>query len=515
MAFAKEVYLYNEKVLVSVQQKPDLLESFLGVARKLNDKNIEDAWTMLGFMTSVPKSNDGAERVTVQMQQAFVKQAISYLETTFKEFLKNSINTNLEQAKVGGKLGTLQLITGFLRLNPAKYYSSFEETFTENQQPLWAIVYLCLRCGDYEAARTVALKAKKDDIAGYMNEFMQNKGSLSVGSENKLKLEYKGRIKRSQDSFKRAVYRYLSRLDIDDDLSDILDNVDDFLWFNLSSIQFNANPDVDYAQTPTQYQDFQYKMSIDYGETYFTKSRNPYPYLQVLLLTSQFELAIDFLLKYEHMVVHAVHMAIALYEKKILNLSKPQVAQLVSSEPNDPKGVKRFNFASLIKLYTRKFECTDPRDALEYYYFVKNLFNAQNKNYFALYISELALETREFELLFGKLEKNGVRKSGALDKFLPKTDDIINVVAKEIENKGLIEESIKLYDLCKQQQRVLELCNKLISQFVCDVNTTSSNRDRIKQMVGCHTRALEDLSSIFNLFWASSKGSCNRPALQE
>jgi hypothetical protein len=54
------------------------------------------------------------------------QQAIKYLEITFKEFLKNSINTNLEQAKIGGKLGTLQLITGFLRLNPSKYYSSFE-----------------------------------------------------------------------------------------------------------------------------------------------------------------------------------------------------------------------------------------------------------------------------------------------------------------------------------------------------------------------------------------------------
>jgi nuclear pore complex protein Nup93 len=489
MAFAKEVYLYNEKALISTQQKPDLMDSFMNVARKLNDKNIEDAWTMLSYMASVSikTSADSTDRVAVHMQQAFVHQAIKYLEMTFKEFLKNSINSNLEQAKIGGKLGTLQLITGYLRLNPSKYYSSFEETFTDNQQPLWAIIYLCLRCGDYEAARSVASKAKKDDIAGYLGEFMQNNGCLSVGSENKLKLEYKGRIKRSQDSFKRAVYRYLSRLDIDDDLSDILDNVDDFLWFNLNSIQFNVNAtdgqQQDHVHTPTQYQEFQHKMSIDYGETYFTKSRNPYPYLQVLLLTSQFELAIEFLLKYEHMVVHALHMAIALYEKRLLNLTKPSVAQLVCSDQQDAKGVKRINFASLIKMYTRKFECTDPRDALEYYYFVRNIFNAQNKNYFALYISELALETREFELLFGKLEKNGVRKSGALDKFLPKTDDIINVVAKEIENKGLIEESIKLYDLCKQQQRVLELCNKLISQFVCDVNTVNSNRDRLKQMV--------------------------------
>jgi nuclear pore complex protein Nup93 len=46
-----------------------------------------------------------------------------------------------------------------------------------------------------------------------------------------------------------------------------------------------------------------------------------------------------------------------------------------------------------------------------------------------------------------------------------------------------VEEAIKLYDLCKEHQRVLELCNKLISQIVTDVNTPNSNRDRLKSMV--------------------------------
>jgi hypothetical protein len=67
---------------------------------------------------------------------------------------------------------------------------------------------------------------------------------------------------------------------------------------------------------------FQSKLSIDYGEKYFVKNRNPFTYLQVLLLTAQFELAIEFLLKYETLVVHGVHMAIALYERKLLNLNK-------------------------------------------------------------------------------------------------------------------------------------------------------------------------------------------------
>ena len=98
---------------------------------------------------------------------------------------------------------------------------------------------------------------------------------------------------------------------------------------------------------------------------------------------------------------------------------------------------------------------------------------------------ELALETREFEILFGRLEKNAVRRQGIVDKFISEHEAaaIIERVAHEMDNKGLVEEAIQLYDLCKQHQLVLELCNKLISQVVTDVNVANSNRDRLKTMV--------------------------------
>ena len=50
--------------------------------------------------------------------------------------------------------------------------------------------------------------------------------------------EYKNKIKRSNDHYKRAVYSYLCRMN-DDDLR-VLDNVDDFLWFKLSIALCNS-----------------------------------------------------------------------------------------------------------------------------------------------------------------------------------------------------------------------------------------------------------------------------------
>jgi nuclear pore complex protein Nup93 len=302
----------------------------------------------------------------------------------------------------------------------------------------------------------------------------------------------------------------LCRLGGDDEsLQEVLDNVDNFLWFKLNSVIFTGSGQTNIKDIPINtslvpnsedltFQDFQAKLSIDFGEKYFTQNRNPFTYLQVLLLTAQFEMAIEFLLKYDTMIVHGVHMAIALFERNFLNLSKTaSSSQLITNgDSNESRCLRRINFACLIKMYTRKFECTDMREALEYYYFLRNLRTTQTigalntsvkqpTNYFSQYTIELALETREFEILFGRLEKNAVRRQGLIDKFIGEEDaaSIIELVAHEMDNKGLVEEAIQLYDLSKQHQLVLELCNKLTSQVVTEVNVANSNRDRLKNMV--------------------------------
>jgi len=43
----------------------------------------------------------------------------------------------------------------------------------------------------------------------------------------------------------------------------------------------------------------------------------------------------------------------------------------VSKDPNDPTPQRRLNFARLIMMYTRKFEETDPQEALQYFYFLR------------------------------------------------------------------------------------------------------------------------------------------------
>lgn len=130
------------------------------------------------------------------------------------------------------------------------------------------------------------------------------------------------------------------------------------------------------------------------GESHFSASQQPFLYFQVLFLTAQFEAAVAFLFRVERLRSHAVHVALVLYELRLLLKSSGQSAQLreyknilsdegkttcffnrhlcaVSQEPGDPLTVRRLNFIRLLMLYTRKFESTDPREALQYFYFLR------------------------------------------------------------------------------------------------------------------------------------------------
>ena len=97
--------------------------------------------------------------------------------------------------------------------------------------------------------------------------------SLSTSSETKLKIEYKSRIRRCADTYKRAVYYYLCGYSGDNDsLSEVLDNVDDFLWFKLSAVTFCVD-ETQQAQIANDenltFSKFQALLSIEYGEKHF------------------------------------------------------------------------------------------------------------------------------------------------------------------------------------------------------------------------------------------------------
>ena len=116
-------------------------------------------------------------------------------------------------------------------------------------------------------------------------------------------------------------------------------------------------------------------------------------------------------------------------------------------------------------------------------YLFREMKGGKSDNLFMSCVGELVLESREFDLLLGQLMSDGSRTPGLVDKFgdLVDTGKIIEFVAADSEERGLLEDAIQLYDLAKKHARVVELLNKLLSQVISAQPIQESNRDRFQR----------------------------------
>ncbi len=160
---------------------------------------------------------------------------------------------------------------------------------------------------------------------------------------------------------------------------------------------------------------------------------------------------------------------------------------LLSRDPSDRHpAARRLNFARLLILYVRRFESTDPVEALQYFYFLRSLRGPRGENLYMSCVSELVLESREFDLLLGAMSADGTRVPGLVDRLHQggggDTQRVIEAVAQESEQRGMLEDSVRLYDLAHKHERVVELLNKLLAQVVSLPAAGESKRDRLQRL---------------------------------
>ncbi|CAB3987731.1 nuclear pore complex Nup93-like, partial [Paramuricea clavata] len=485
MAYARQIYMYNEAIIQGMDF--DIVEGFHNTASKFNDQHIKDCWTLVDQMTDLQthSSTTSSEttRFSTDSQTFFIQQARSFLEKRYQKYIERIVYSNLQQAQLGGVPGVFFLVKSFLKLRPLVSISHELEDGEVDGVPLWPLLYYCIRCGDLDAAMQVAQMSPHHTtkLKEYLEDYMRSEDKrLHPSLEEELRLQYRRSVNNGTDPFKRAVYTVLGHISDAEELSDVITKTDDYLWLKLCQI-VSTGEKRDHSHSTLTLQNLQVLLLEEYGEAYFKAVDNPLLYFQVLMLSAQFEAAIEFLSRIETYRSHAVHFAIVMYLRKLLILPETVQAQLLTKDPTDA-GVRKMNFARLIKSYTRKFEITDPREALQYFYLLRKLRSPHGENLFSKCVSELVLETREFDVLLGHMEADGTRKLGCIDKFQGDVEDIIEMVAKDTEEKGLFEEAARLYDLAKNHEKTVEVLNKLLSQVVSAAPSPHSNRDRLKAL---------------------------------
>ncbi|XP_055389893.1 nuclear pore complex protein Nup93-1 [Condylostylus longicornis] len=493
MAYAREVFDYNKLVIEGVL-RPNLVQKFGKIVETFNDAKITEMWEIMKYMVNVGPLSRNRDPIKSRSQMTqFIEQAKKYLENRYKLYMSTVISGNLREAQRGGVPSIFNLVSSFVSLTFNQNNSFGLQDGLIEGKPLWPMIYYCLRCGDIAAA----LKCMQMSCAG-QEDFMQaledklHKPEQKLNSklENQLKLLYCNKIKNSTDPYKKAVYCIIAGCDISEQHLEVAKTTDDFLWIQLSLLRSESSDNTEILT----YSGLQTMILEKYGEKHFNAADQRHLYFQVLALTGQFEAAIEFLSRTEKYRTHAVHMALALNELCMIGGPRNVQEPLLSVDIEDPIPMRRLNIARLIMLYVKKFEITNPAEAMQYFYFLRNMKDPEGRNLFLLCVSDLAIECRDYDLIFGKVQPNGIRSRGLFDQFESIEFDskqAAKMVAEELVKKGMFEDAVKLFDIAADYEHALRYTSVLLSQVVHQITKKGSLRERLQIVASDFNERLE------------------------
>jgi len=120
--FAKEIFAYNQKILSKESPKPDLLANFVNLAKRFNDKNVQEIWNMVYFMTNIPNSELMSN--STNLSYNVFEYSISFFSSII--FFRNSSNWLF---RLGFLKYLMQMCKAFSRSAPLKNFGMSSRVF--------------------------------------------------------------------------------------------------------------------------------------------------------------------------------------------------------------------------------------------------------------------------------------------------------------------------------------------------------------------------------------------------
>lgn len=414
----------------------------------------------------------------LKMTANIVENAKSYLQNQFLEYVDHLYKKNLNEGLPTNINKIKSFIDSKLK-NPNNTWKFNNLTFI-NGTPIWALIFYLLRAGLLQEALEVAVNNKasfkkvEQSFLTYLKAYVSSKDhKMPVEFSARLHTEYSQHIKSSLDGdpFRLAVYKIIGRCDLTrKNISFITLSVEDWLWIHFMLIKDDIS-DSDPVYERYSLSDFQ-NIITSYGSTRF----NNY-YLQVLILGGLYELAVEH--AYSISEIDAVHLAISMANQGLLNVeednSRTEGTDFIFVKGNE----KRIKFAKVLGNYTKSFKYSDPRIAAEYLILIALIDTAEQVEMCHQALRELVLETKEFTILLGKINRDGTRIPGVLEErqsllhlkdekeFLRK---ITEHAALRADEDGRVYDCLLLYQLSEEYNIVVIIVNGLLSDLLSNTD---------------------------------------------
>lgn len=444
--------------------------------RESRKRDVIESWKVLKYMFN--ESSTTERVVTHQFEEhELLEGAKSALAAQYAEFISEVVATHAPREF--GELNkqshnyNLSLIQQYLSIVRNRDRTNFErDVVIVNGEPIWAVIYYCLRCGFVNEALQYASKlplVTDSVIYSYLRSY-GSKFDTSRSSHEQVNKDY--RENAHTDIFRKALYLLLGACEPNNSYTKVFSKTEDWIWYKLHLVN-KAN----YTLADLR------KKITDCGPQYFCGNAQSLKYFRLLLYTQQFEEAVAYLYgrTIEGYQVEAVHFAIALYMYGRLKLASDQTAPLLSTE----KKVTVLNFYFLLRDYVKYFAHTNPRDAVSYYSVlarpslrsVGGDYERRDKEICLKYLVDLVIETNDISTLLGSIETDGKRKRGCIEDFLPAEDAfyVLEKSAQQYHRIGRYHNAVELYFMAEAPLRIYNTVNPKSSQYLTNILQIMNN----------------------------------------
>lgn len=467
--YAKIMHKFNSAR--QAKQEFALTHEFLNAVTSLGDsqnRQLLESWNILEGLKRNPNIIETAK---IYLQ----KQFFDYVDNLYKKNLNEGLPTNINKIK--------SFI--FFKLRNPNNTWKFGNLTIVNGVPIWALIFYLLRAGLIPEALEVAVNNKasfkkvEQSFVTYIKAYASSKDhKLPIEFSTRLHTEYSQHIKSALDGdpFRLAVYKIIGRCDLTrKNISSVTLSIEDWLWIHFMLIKDDvAGNDPVYERYSLE--DFQ-NIITSYGAERFTNY-----YLQVLILSGLYELAIQY--AYSINEIDAVHLAIGLADQNLLsicthegrtNKDPKNDSELITLEDNQ----RKINFTKILGNYTTSFKYSDPRIAAEYLILISLVNTPQQIRLCHEALTELVLETKEFTVLLGKINRDGTRIPGIIEERRPLlylSDEkeflytITEQAARRADEDGRIHDSLLLYQLSEEYNIVISIVNAMLSDLLSNTD---------------------------------------------